>query len=153
MTERTERPSVLAVVQRYGDVSGGAEAHARELVAHLRPVADLAVATTTAADYWTWAERYTPGLSWVDGIPVHRFPVASGRTRDFRSHERQAFAAQNLRLYQTLAVQSDRMWVLWFYCSTTDSSLQGIYYEATDGTAVTFESAFGTCQDASATST
>ena len=79
-----DRPSVLVVVQRYGDVSGGAEAHARELVAHLRPHADLAVATTTAADYRTWTNVYTAGIDAVDGVAVHRFPVESGRTRDFR---------------------------------------------------------------------
>jgi glycosyltransferase involved in cell wall biosynthesis len=87
-----DRPSVLVVVQRYGDVSGGAEAHARELVAHLRPHADLAVATTTAADYWTWENAYTAGIDAVDGVPVHRFPVESGRSRDFRLREHRAFA-------------------------------------------------------------
>ena len=87
-----DRPSVLVVVQRYGDVSGGAEAHARELVAHLRPHADLAVATTTAADYWTWDNAYTAGIDAVDGVPVHRFPVESGRSRDFRLREHRAFA-------------------------------------------------------------
>ena len=86
-----DRPSVLVVVQRYGDVSGGAEAHARELVGHLRPYADFAVATTTAADYWTWANAYTAGIDAVDGVPVHRFPVASGRARDFRLREHRAF--------------------------------------------------------------
>lgn len=87
-----DRPSVLVVVQRYGDVSGGAEAHARELVAHLRPHADLQVATTTAADYWTWAPAYTAGQDAVDGVAVHRFPVERGRARDFRLHEHRAFA-------------------------------------------------------------
>ena len=87
-----DRPSVLVVVQRYGDVSGGAEAHARELVAHLRPHADLAVATTTAADYRTWTNVYTAGIDAVDGVAVHRFPVESGRTRDFRLREHRAFA-------------------------------------------------------------
>lgn len=87
-----DRPSVLVVVQRYGDVSGGAEAHARELVAHLRPHVDLQVATTTAADYWTWKNAYTAGIDQVDGVPVHRFPVESGRARDFRRYERRAFA-------------------------------------------------------------
>ena len=87
-----DRPSVLVVVQRYGDVSGGAEAHARELVTHLRPHADLAVATTTAADYWTWENTYTAGIDAVDGVPVHRFAVESGRARDFRLREHRAFA-------------------------------------------------------------
>ncbi len=90
-----DRPSVLVVVQRYGDVSGGAETHARELVAHLRPHADLQVATTTAADYWTWDNAYTAGIDSVDGIPVHRFPVEQGRARDFRRHEHRAFTKEH----------------------------------------------------------
>ena len=90
-----DRPSVLVVVQRYGDVSGGAEAHARELVRHLRPHADLAVATTTAADYWTWDNAFTAGIGAVDGVPVHRFPVEHGRSRDFRLREHRAFAKQH----------------------------------------------------------
>lgn len=87
----SDRPGVLVVVQRYGDVSGGAEAHARELVTHLVPYADLAVATTTARDYWTWENAYTAGIDAVDGVPVHRFPVESGRARDFRLREHRAF--------------------------------------------------------------
>lgn len=87
-----DRPSALVVVQRYGDVSGGAEAHAREVVAHLRPYVDFAVATTTAADYWTWDNAYTAGIDAVDGVPVHRFPVEAGRSRDFRLREHRAFA-------------------------------------------------------------
>ena len=90
-----DRPSVLVVVQRYGDVSGGAEAHARALVAHLRPHADFQVATTTAADYWRWGNTYTAGIDAVDGVPVHRFPVEAGRARDFRLHEHRAFAKEH----------------------------------------------------------
>jgi hypothetical protein len=66
---------------------------------------------------------------------------------------RQMFSAEHLFLYQTLAVETDRLWVLWFYCSSIDNSLQGIYYEATDGTPVTLEDATGTCQDLATTST
>src|SRR5262245_24487672 len=76
-----------------------------------------------------------------------------GQTVPAAVYFRQAFPVQNLRLYQTMAVEPGRMWVLWFYCSTVDNSLQGIYFENTDGTPVTFEMAFGTCMDANATST
>ncbi|HET8568199.1 MAG TPA: glycosyltransferase [Candidatus Limnocylindria bacterium] len=89
----SRRPRLQVVVQRYGDgVSGGAEAHARELVRHLRPHLDIEVATTTALDYWTWAHELVPGEDEVDDVPVRRFRPASGRARDFRRYERAAFA-------------------------------------------------------------
>ena len=57
-------PSLMVVVQRYGDVGGGgAEVHAREVVQRLRPHFNVEVATTTARDYWTWANEFTAGLT------------------------------------------------------------------------------------------
>src|SRR5438046_803154 len=47
-------------------------------------------------------------------------------------YQRQEFPLSDLRLYQALAVEPDRLWVLWFYCSSTDSSLTAIFYESTD---------------------
>jgi glycosyltransferase involved in cell wall biosynthesis len=86
------RPSLLVVVQRYGDgVAGGAEAHARMLVNRLRPHLDVEVATTTARDYWTWENEFSAGLTWVDHVPVRRFPVEKPRSRAFKVHERRAF--------------------------------------------------------------
>ncbi len=89
------RPSLLVVVQRYGDVAGGAEAHARMLVGRLRPHVDVEVATTAARDYWTWENEFTAGLTWVDGVPVRRFPVAKRRARFFHSYERRAFGGSH----------------------------------------------------------
>lgn len=89
------RSSLLVVIQRYGDVAGGAEAHARMLVGRLRAHVDIEVATTTARDYWTWQNELTAGTTWVDGIRVHRFPVAKPRARMFRSYERRAFAGSH----------------------------------------------------------
>ncbi len=85
-------PSLLVVCQRYGDVAGGAEAHARMLVNKLAPHFEIEVATTTALDYWTWENEMTAGTQWVDGVAVHRFPVARARARLFHSYERRAFA-------------------------------------------------------------
>jgi len=87
-----ERPSLLVVVQRYGDVAGGAEAHARMLVSRLRAHVDVEVATTTARDYWTWENAFTAGTTWVDGVRVQRFAVEKPRARFFRTYERRAFA-------------------------------------------------------------
>jgi glycosyltransferase involved in cell wall biosynthesis len=87
-------PSLMVVVQRYGDIGGGgAEPHARAVVQRLRSHFDIHVATTTARDYWTWANEFSAGQTEVDGIPVHRFAVERGRARDFRIHERRAFSA------------------------------------------------------------
>src|SRR5438046_1546132 len=85
-------PSLMIVVQRYGDIAGGgAEPHARAVAQRLRPYFNVEVATTTARDYWTWSNEFTAGLTAVDGIPVHRFAVERGRSRDFRLRERRAF--------------------------------------------------------------
>ncbi len=83
---------LLVVVQRYGDVAGGAEQHARELVRRLVPHFDITVATTTARDYWTWENEFISGETKVDGVPVLRFPVTQRRSADFKDRERRAFA-------------------------------------------------------------
>jgi hypothetical protein len=67
-------------------------------------------------------------------------------------YEKQMFPAQNLRLYQALAVEETRLWVLWFYCDTMSPALESIYFEATDGTMVQSEPAMGNCQDTNMTS-
>jgi glycosyltransferase involved in cell wall biosynthesis len=84
-------PSLLVVVQRYGDVPGGAEAHARTVVQRLRPHVAVEVATTTATDYLTWKSELTAGLDAVDGVPVRRFPVERPRAWNFKLYERRAF--------------------------------------------------------------
>jgi glycosyltransferase involved in cell wall biosynthesis len=72
---------ILFVVQRYGrDVPGGAELLGRELATRLAGRGhDVHVATTCARSYADWADEYEPGLSIVDGVSVHRFPVARRR--------------------------------------------------------------------------
>ena len=79
---------ILIVVQRYGDeVVGGSEGHARVVAARLARSHRVEIATTTAADYWTWAPYYAPGTSELDGLRVHRFPVAEGRDPEFKAFE------------------------------------------------------------------
>ena len=84
-------PSLLVVVQRYGDVPGGAEAHARSVVRRLRPHFAIEVATTNATDYLTWRGDLTAGLDSVDGVAVRRFPVERPRAWNFKLYERRAF--------------------------------------------------------------
>jgi glycosyltransferase involved in cell wall biosynthesis len=86
-------PSLLVVVQRYGDVPGGAEAHARAVVQRLKPNFAIEVATTTATDYRTWRHELTAGIDAVDGVTVRRFPVERPRAWNFKLFERRAFRA------------------------------------------------------------
>jgi glycosyltransferase involved in cell wall biosynthesis len=80
---------VLIVVQRYGvDVVGGSEGHARTAAIRLARRHTVEVATTTALDYWTWANHYPAGIETIDGLTVHRFPVATGRREDFKTLEK-----------------------------------------------------------------
>jgi len=72
---RRRRPRVGIVVQRYGPgITGGAEAHAAQIVARMLPHWDLRVLTSCATDHLTWANALPPGESTVDGVPVLRFP-------------------------------------------------------------------------------
>ena len=83
--------SLLVVVQRYGNVPGGAEAHARSVVQRLRPHFAIEVATTNSTDYLTWKGDLTAGLDQVDGVTVRRFPVERRRAWNFKLYERRAF--------------------------------------------------------------
>ena len=74
------RRRILIVVQRYGrEVVGGSEAHARLVAERLSRTNDVEVATTTALDFWTWANHYGSGTSRLNGVVVHRSPVVGGR--------------------------------------------------------------------------
>src|SRR5205823_13341870 len=66
-------PSLLVVVQRYGDVPGGAEGHARSVVQRLGPHFAIEVATTNSTDYLTCQEYLTAGRDHDDDVTVRRF--------------------------------------------------------------------------------
>lgn len=72
---RRRRPRVGVVVQRYGpEITGGAEAHAAQVVERLLPHWDIRVLTSCATDHLTWANALPPGESRVGEVPVLRFP-------------------------------------------------------------------------------
>lgn len=75
---------LLYVVQRYGrEVAGGAEAHCRHFATRLALRGhDVEVLTTCALSYTDWANHYPEGDGELDGVAVHRLPVA--RSRDQR---------------------------------------------------------------------
>jgi glycosyltransferase involved in cell wall biosynthesis len=80
---RRQRPRVAVVVQRYGAVTGGAEALARSIVRRLSLRWEVTVLTTCAKDHLTWANAFPPGTSRLDGVRVRRFPTR--RPRDMRA--------------------------------------------------------------------
>lgn len=79
MTE-TKPLRIAIVVQRYGpEVLGGAEDAARALAEQLTALADVHVITTCATQYTTWASVIPPGVSELNGVTIHRFPVDQAR--------------------------------------------------------------------------
>lgn len=76
------REKIAFVCQRYGlDVNGGSELYCRQLAEKMSAVYDVEVYTTCAVDYMTWENRYQPGVETINGLLVHRFPVARRRDK------------------------------------------------------------------------
>jgi glycosyltransferase involved in cell wall biosynthesis len=71
---------LLYVIQRYGpEVFGGAEYHCRQFATRLAIHHDVEVLTSCAVSYVDWANVYGPGSESLDGVTVHRLPVAGPR--------------------------------------------------------------------------
>jgi glycosyltransferase involved in cell wall biosynthesis len=69
---------LLFVVQRYGrEVVGGAEQHCREFATRLAERGhEVEVLSSCAISHVSWANAYSPGTHVIDGVQVHRLPVA-----------------------------------------------------------------------------
>lgn len=67
-----------------------------------------------------------------------------GKTLPAFAHERQAWPDQGYTLYQTIAAHETALYVLWLYC-TAEDKLVYAYFEGTDGTAMSYEDATGSC--------
>lgn len=101
LRRRAGKPRVAIVVQRFGEVIGGAEAHARSIAHRLARDFQITVLTTCAKDHLTWANEFAPGKTRIDGIPVIRFPTE--RTRKMHSFNRLSrglFRRSNDRLHE-----------------------------------------------------
>jgi len=93
-----KRPRVGVIVQRYGDVAGGAEAHARMVVERLAAHWDITVLTGCAEDHLTWRDVLPAGRGRVGPAEVLRFEAARARDmRRFNAFSRRLFGrAQDL---------------------------------------------------------
>ncbi len=74
------KPRVAFIVQRYGEVTGGAEAHARAVAMHLAPHWDITVLTTCAKDHLTWANELPAGPDRDGPVKVLRFATERSRS-------------------------------------------------------------------------
>jgi hypothetical protein len=102
------------------------------------------------------AEPFTFGATGQGSVDIGAVSIATGAgTVHIGPHdvsavvyERQPFGQWTL--YQALAVEPDRLWVLWFYCN--QGALEYVYFEGTDGTPIHYEQASGTCAEQGASS-
>ncbi|HEY0097209.1 MAG TPA: glycosyltransferase, partial [Archangium sp.] len=94
-----KKPRVGFVVQRYGEVTGGAERHAQQVVEQLAPHWDVTVLTTCAKNHLTWENAFAPGEErTAEGVRLLRFPVTRVRhIRPFNALSRQVFDRSNER--------------------------------------------------------
>src|SRR5216683_5675189 len=128
---RAGRPRVAIIVQRFGEVIGGAEAHARSIARHLGRDFQITVLTTCAKDHLTWTNEFAPGKTRVDGISVIRFPTERARTmRSFNRLSRDLFRRSNDRLHEEhwVAEQGPAAPGLLEYLSTEAKNYEGFIF-------------------------
>jgi len=75
---------ILYCIQRYGPaIIGGAEQHCRQFAEQMVARGhQVEVVTSCATNYSDWSNEFTPGTEVIDGVTVHRLPVASPRDNE-----------------------------------------------------------------------
>jgi glycosyltransferase involved in cell wall biosynthesis len=96
-----KKPRVGIVVQRYGEVTGGAERHAQQVAERMLPHWDVTILTTCAKNHLDWENVFPPGPDKVGKLKVLRFPVTRTRNiRPFNALSRTVFDRPNDRLHE-----------------------------------------------------
>ncbi len=97
---RGKKPHLAIVVQRYGEaITGGAEAHARQLAHHLSAQSDVTVLTTRATDHLTWQDVLPKGDERDGPVHVKRFDCGGPRhMRAFNRLSDEVFAESQSRV-------------------------------------------------------
>src|SRR5207245_2460464 len=94
---------LLFVVQRYGrEEAGGAELLCREFASRMATRGhDVEAITSCATGYLDWANVYPAGDTEIDGVLVHRLPVAAERDLRFFGplDQRAVWGAKPVPLY------------------------------------------------------
>ncbi|HZN94197.1 MAG TPA: glycosyltransferase family 4 protein, partial [Myxococcales bacterium] len=95
---RRPPPRVAFVVQRYGEVTGGAELLARMIATRLAKDWRITVLTTCAKDHLAWENDFPEGESRDGALRVLRFPTIRGRRiRRFNAISRRVLGRPNDR--------------------------------------------------------
>ena len=102
---RKKKPHVAVLVQRFGEVSGGAERLAEMVAERLLPHFKLTVLTTCAKDHLSWKNEFPAGPQTVGPFHVLRFPTVRPRNLpSFNALSRKMFGTAQDRV-------SEERWV------------------------------------------
>jgi glycosyltransferase involved in cell wall biosynthesis len=116
----TIRPPIALVIPWYGlEAAGGAEIHARRLAENLHAAGlDIEVLTTVGRDAFAPRGKafHSAGLSYVNSVPVRRFPLRQPNTPTFFQQHPElltglpAFPEHEWALFDELHVESDALY-------------------------------------------
>lgn len=75
---------ILYCIQRYGtEIVGGAEQHCRQLAERMVERGhQVDIVTSCSTNYSDWSNDFTPGTEVINGVTVHRLPVAAPRDNE-----------------------------------------------------------------------